>query len=63
MKTLLIQIKSLVIVAFVLFATSLYAQKAETPDHNYEFGAKINEMTITEGGTVVVATNDGLVGI
>jgi hypothetical protein len=63
MKTLLIQFKSLVIVAFVMNATSLYAQKAEAPDHKYELGAKINEMTITEGGTVVVATNDGLVGI
>ncbi|WP_435413371.1 PQQ-binding-like beta-propeller repeat protein [Psychroserpens mesophilus] len=63
MKTLLIQFKSLVMVAFVMSATSLYAQKAETPDHNYDLGAKINEMTITEGGTVVVATNDGLVGI
>lgn len=63
MKTLLIHIKSLVVVAFVLNATSLFAQKAETPDHSYELGAKINEMTITEGGTVVVATNDGLVGI
>jgi len=63
MKKLLIQIKSLVLVVFVMSATSLNAQKAETPDHNYELGAKINDMTITEGGTVVVATNDGLVGI
>lgn len=63
MKTLLIQIKSLVMIAFVLNATSLFAQKAEAPDHSYQLGAKINEMTITEGGTVVVATNDGLVGI
>ena len=63
MKTLLIQFKSLVMVAFVMNATSLFAQKAEAPDHNYQLGAKINEMTITEGGTVVVATNDGLVGI
>ncbi len=63
MKTLLIQFKSLVMVAFVLNATSLFAQKAEAPDHSYQLGAKINKMTITEGGTVVVATNDGLVGI
>ncbi|MFK7782034.1 PQQ-binding-like beta-propeller repeat protein [Psychroserpens sp.] len=63
MKSLLIQFKSLVMVAFILNATSLFAQKAESPDHKYEFGAKINEMTITDGGTVVVATNDGLVGI
>ncbi len=47
----------------LLSVTSLFAQKAETPDHNYALGAKINDMTITEGGTVVVATNDGLVGI
>ncbi|WP_431136318.1 PQQ-binding-like beta-propeller repeat protein [Psychroserpens mesophilus] len=63
MKTLLIQFKSLVMVAFFLNATLLFAQKAEAPDYNYQLGAKINEMTITEGGTVVVATNDGLVGI
>ncbi|WP_299225059.1 PQQ-binding-like beta-propeller repeat protein [uncultured Psychroserpens sp.] len=63
MKTLLIQLKNLVLVVFVMNATLLSAQKAEAPDHNYQLGAKINEMTITEGGTVVVATNDGLVGI
>lgn len=39
------------------------AQKAETPDYRYDVGAKINDMTLTEGGTMVVATNDGLVGI
>ena len=63
MKTLLIQIKSLVIVVLMLSATTLLAQKAEAPDNSYDLGAKINDMTITEGGTVVVATNDGLVGI
>lgn len=41
----------------------LNAQKAETPDNNYNLGAKINEMTLTIGGVLVVATNDGLVGI
>jgi putative pyrroloquinoline-quinone binding quinoprotein len=39
------------------------AQRAEIPDFKYEVGAKINEMTITQGGTMVVATNDGLIGI
>jgi len=49
----------------LLFLVSLTAnsQKAETPDYRYDVGAKINEMTITDGGTLVVATNDGLVGI
>ncbi len=39
------------------------AQKAEEPDFRYDTGAKINEMSLTQGGTMVVATNDGLVGI
>ncbi|WP_396601985.1 PQQ-binding-like beta-propeller repeat protein [Algibacter sp. R77976] len=41
----------------------LNAQKAETPDQSYELGAKIEEMTITDGGTVIIATNDGLAAI
>lgn len=63
MKMLLIQINKLMMLTLFVSATSLFAQKAETPDHNYELGAKINDMTITDGGTVVVATNDGLVGL
>ena len=47
--------------ALVMSATSLIAQEA--PDQSYDLGAKINDITITQGGTVVVATNDGLVGI
>ncbi len=44
-------------------ATIMNAQKAEQPDFRYDTGGKINEMTLTQGGTMVVATNDGLVGI
>lgn len=62
MKKLLIQRGVLMMMLF-LSASSLIAQKAEAPDQSYDLGAKINDMTITEGGTVVVATNDGLVGI
>ncbi|PKA82416.1 putative pyrroloquinoline-quinone binding quinoprotein [Ulvibacter sp. MAR_2010_11] len=47
----------------LLLASTLMAQRAEEPDFRYDTGAKINEMTLTEGGTMVVATNDGLVGI
>lgn len=47
----------------VLGLTAGVAQKAEAPDYRYDTGAKINEMTLTQGGTMVVATNDGLVGI
>jgi hypothetical protein len=56
------QIKALF--SLLLFAVGMAtAQKAETPDYRYDVGAKINEMTLTQGGTMVVATNDGLVGI
>jgi len=48
----------------LLFLTiTINAQKAEQPDYRYDTGAKINEMSLTQGGTMVVATNDGLVGI
>ena len=53
--------RALFVLLFV--ATIASAQKAETPDYRYDTGAKINDMTLTQGGTMVVATNDGLVGI
>ena len=57
-------LKCLKVVAFfLLITTTVIAQRAETPDFRYDVGAKINEMTLTQGGTMVVATNDGLVGI
>lgn len=61
MKTLLIQIKKLTMLALFMSAASLIAQQA--PDQRYELGAKINDMIITDGGTVIAATNDGLVGV
>jgi len=48
---------------FILMTSMVFAQKAEAPDYQYDVGASINDMTITQGGTMVVATNDGLVGI
>jgi hypothetical protein len=56
--------KNIKIFVFLLAGTlMLNAQKAETPDQNYDLGAKIGEMTITDGGTVIVTTNDGLAAI
>ncbi|HAT67471.1 MAG TPA: hypothetical protein DCS66_23220 [Flavobacteriaceae bacterium] len=46
-----------------LIALGTFAQKAEQPDWSYDIGGKINEMYLTEAGTLVVASNDGLVGI
>jgi len=59
------RLNTLKIMIFALLMTglSVMAQKAETPDYRYDTGANINEMTLTQGGTLVVATNDGLVGI
>ena len=50
-------------VVLLISTSSAISQKAEAPDFNYDVGAKINEMNLTQGGTLVVATNDGLVGI
>ena len=47
----------------ILMVNVITAQKAETPEHTYDLGANINEMILTIGGILVVATNDGLVGI
>ena len=60
-----LNILSNLFLAVVLVGQALFvnAQKAEMPDDTYDLGVKINDMTITEGGTVVVATDDGLVGI
>src|SRR5690554_1305637 len=51
------------ILFLIVFANPLLAQRAEQPDLRYDTGAKINDITLTQGGTLVVATNDGLVGI
>lgn len=54
------------IIYLFLVSTSLYnlqAQKAEQPNWTYNIGGNINEMYLTEAGTLVVASNDGLVGI
>lgn len=47
----------------IITTNPLLAQSAESPDFRYDTGAKINEMSLTQGGTMVVATNNGLVGI
>ena len=56
-------ILKVVILGIWLVPIVSFAQKAETPDAIYDIGAKINEMMLTEVGTLVVASNDGLIGI
>ncbi|WP_370176569.1 outer membrane protein assembly factor BamB family protein [Leeuwenhoekiella palythoae] len=61
MKLKLHHLKNALLLFFVTAVT--WAQKAEAPDYTYNVGAGINDMTLTLGGTLVVCTNDGLVGI
>ncbi|UMB53234.1 hypothetical protein MKD41_12945 [Lutibacter sp. A64] len=63
MKTKKSNLKRLFLVTFLTISAIISAQKAEKPDNIYDLGATINEMTLTIGGVLVVATNDGLVGI
>lgn len=58
-----LKFKALTLLALFIGTTSVIAQKAETPNQNYDLGSSINEMSLTVGGVLVVATNGGLVGI
>ena len=55
--------KYILLLLGILMANVTTAQRAETPQQTYDLGAKINEMTLTVGGILIAATNDGLVGI
>lgn len=63
MKSNYFKLKNNLIFALFFSAISIMAQKSETPNTVYDLGAKINEMTLTVGGILVVATDDGLTGI
>ncbi|HET8884811.1 MAG TPA: PQQ-binding-like beta-propeller repeat protein [Salinimicrobium sp.] len=56
-------LRSLMILLLFCPLSKIVAQSAEEPNFRYDVGAKINDMTLTEGGTLVVSTNDGMVGI
>lgn len=55
--------KILIYTVFLGLASVAYGQKAEAPNWQYDIGGKIHEMFLTEAGTLVVTSNDGLVGI
>lgn len=60
MKT--IKLKSLLVV-ILLISISITAQKAETPDYQYDFGGNVKWMMLTESGVMVASTGEALVGI
>ncbi|NLN26312.1 MAG: PQQ-binding-like beta-propeller repeat protein [Bacteroidetes bacterium] len=49
--------------AVLFMASSLFAQKAETPQYSYDMGGKISFMKLTDAGVLVVAGSGGLGGI
>ncbi|MFV9552403.1 PQQ-binding-like beta-propeller repeat protein [Algibacter sp. PT7-4] len=52
------------IFVFLLASTiMLNAQKAEAPDFNYEIGGKIEKMTVTSSGVLLITHGKGLAGI
>ncbi|WP_417876645.1 PQQ-binding-like beta-propeller repeat protein [Winogradskyella sediminis] len=63
MKAQFKYICNIVWVSLIIAIHPMNAQQSIGPEHRYELGSKINEMTLTLGGVLVVATNDGLVGI
>ncbi len=52
-----------IIVPLILCVLSVFAQKTDKPDIVYDLGGKINFMTLTQSGVLVVASNAGLSGI
>ncbi|WP_339610242.1 PQQ-binding-like beta-propeller repeat protein [uncultured Planktosalinus sp.] len=51
-----------VLFIFILNLHHVSSQKSAV-DYTYDLGGKINEMSLTQAGILVVATNDGLAGI
>lgn len=61
MRLTVLKLKTIIIGLLLLVQISMFGQN--TPDQTYDLESKINEMTLTIGGVLVAATNDGLVGI
>lgn len=56
--------KDLKLLVFLLAGTlMLNAQKAESPDFNYDIGGKIEKMTVTSSGVLLITHGKGLAGI
>ena len=51
------------LLAIILVVNVVFAQKAETPDFTYDLGGKIEKMTVTSSGTLLITHGNGLAGI
>lgn len=54
--------QKIVVAFFLIFATSLLAQKAEKPDFSYNVGS-VKWMKVSDAGTLIVSTDKGIHGI
>jgi len=63
MKTKTNKLKNLMLVAFLGLATTITAQKAESSDFTYDVGGKIEKMTVTDSGVLLITHGKGLAGI
>ncbi len=61
MKT--IKLKGLFVVTLLFLSITINAQKAETPDYQYNFDGNVKWMMLTESGVMVASTGEALVGI
>lgn len=55
--------KRIILFPMLLCCLFVWAQKTDKPDIVYDMGGKINFMTLTDPGVLVVASNAGLAGI
>lgn len=57
------RLKSIIGSLLLLISITINAQKAETPDYQYNFDGNVKWMMLTESGVMVASTGEALVGI
>lgn len=55
--------KKLALLLAITVVSLVQAQKAETPDHNYDIGGNIEKMILTDSGVLLITHGKGLAGI
>lgn len=55
--------QSILLITLVFLANISQAQKAETPDFKYDIGGKIEKMTVTSSGVLLITHGKGLAGV
>ena len=63
MKTKTFKLERLLMVVFIAITTIITAQKSENSDFTYDIGGKIEKMTVTDSGVLLITHGNGLAGI